>query len=254
MNIIVRDNMASQRHLNNAPIIEAVIDIRVNLPPAFNPEEFLSFSEHLSGEYPKNEPRRIFTGAFGIKEDKPFIEEPVIKGIQGYIYKSEDEKNIVQFRIDGFTFSRLNPYTEWQSVFSEAKRLWGLYSSKSSPELITRIAVRYINKLDIPLSMNDFKEYLTAPPEVPGSLPQGISQFLTKIVIHEEDITANIIQMLDKSIKPDHIGVILDIDVFKVKKLGFDKESVLLEFNQLRDFKNRIFFESITEEMARLCE
>jgi len=246
--------MAKQRHLNNAPIIEAIIDLRVNLPPDFNAEDFSSISRDLSNRYPKNEPRRIFRGAFGIKEDKPFIEVPEVKGIQGYVYKSEDEKNIAQFRIDGFTFSRLNPYTEWESVFSEAKSLWEMYCSKSSPELISRIAVRYINRLDLPLTMKDFEEYLTAPPRVPEFLPQGISQFLTRIVIHEADITANIIQSLGKSPKPNHIGVILDIDVYKVGKPGFDESGVWSDFGRLREMKNRIFFESITEKTARLYE
>ncbi len=246
--------MAKQRYLRNAPIIEAIIDFRVTLPSHFNPEDFSSFSRELSDRYPKNEPRRVFAAAFGIKEDKPFVEEPEMKGIQGYIYKSGDEKNIAQFRIDGFTFSRLNPYTEWESVFSEAKSLWELYSSKSLPELISRIAVRYINRLDLPQQMKGFEEYLTAPPPIPESLPQEASHFLTKIVIHEGDIKANIIQALTKSPKPEHIGVILDIDVYKANKLGIDESSVWSEFDRLREMKNRVFFESITEKTARLYE
>lgn len=246
--------MAKQRYLRNAPIIEAIIDFRVKLPSGFNPEDFLSLSREVSDRYPKNEPRRIFTGAFGIKEDKPFIEKPEMKGIQGYIYKSEDERNIAQFRIDGFTFSRLDPYTEWESVLSEAKSLWEIYSSKSLPELISRIAVRYINRLDLPLPMQGFEKYLTAPPPIPESLPQETSQFLTKIVIHEADITANIIQALTKSPKPEHIGVILDIDVYRADKLGIDESSVWSEFARLREMKNRIFFGSITENVARLYE
>jgi len=246
--------MAKQRHLTNAPILEAIIDFRVKLPPAFNPEDFSSLSRDLSDRYPKNGPRRIFAGSFGMKKDKPFIQKPEIKGIQGYIFKSEDEKNIAQFRVDGFTFSRLNPYTEWESVFSEAKNLWEIYSSKSSPELISRIAVRYINRLDLPTKMKEFEEYLTAPPRVPESLPQKVSQFLNRIVIHEADIAANIIQVLVKSPKPDHIGVILDIDVYKGSKVGINESSVWSEFGRLREMKNRIFFGSITENTARLYE
>jgi len=247
--------MARQRHLNKAPITEAIIDFRVILPSGFEPQEFSNLSVDLSGRYPKNEPRRIITGAFGMEKGKPFIETPEDKGIQGYIYKSEDEKNVVQFRLDGFTFNRLYPYTEWESVLSEAKNLWQLYSSKSKPELITRIAVRYINRLDLQLPIKDFEEYLTAPPKIPASLPQEVSRFLTRIVIHDADITANIIQSLDKSPKPDHVGIILDIDVFKIKeKSGFDKVNVWTEFEKLRELKNRIFFESITEKTARLYE
>jgi len=247
--------MARQRHLSNAPITETIIDFRVKLPAKFDVQEFLSLSADLSDRYPNSEPRRIITGAFGMeKGGKPFIQPPEDKGIQGYFYKSEDGKNIAQFRINGFTFNRLNPYSDWNTVLSEAQNLWELYVSKSEPEVVTRIAVRYINRLELRLPINDFGDYLTAPPKVPDSLPQEVSQFLTKVVIHEEDITANIIQSLDRSAKPDHIVIILDIDVFKVKDLGFDKENVWAEFEQLRDVKNRIFFESITEETVRLYE
>jgi len=247
--------MARQRHLSNAPITETIIDFRVKLPAGFDTQEFLSLSKDLSDRYPNSEPRRIITGAFGVeKGGKPFIQPPEDQGIQGYFYKSGDGKNVAQFRIDGFTFNRLKPYPDWNTVLSEAQNLWELYFSKSEPEIITRIAVRYINRLELRLPINDFGEYITAPPEVPDSLPQEVSQFLTKVVIHEEDITANIIQTLDKSPKPDHIRIILDIDVFKFNELGINMENIWADFERLHKMKNRIFFESITENTARLYE
>jgi len=247
--------MATQRRLENAPITEALVDIRVNLPSDFDIKEFLTLSKDLSDRYPRHEERHLIAGSFGVEAGKPIVQAPEDKGIQGYIYKSGDGKNIAQFRIDGFTFSRLNPYSEWETVLSEAKRLWGLYSIKCLPELITRIAVRYINRLDLPLPIEDFADYLTAPPSVPDSLPQGVSQFLTRVVINDADITANIIQTMKSSPEADHIGVILDIDVFKLKEeTGFEESSIWPEFEKLRDFKNRIFFESITEKTARLYE
>ena len=81
-----------------------------------------------------------------------------------------------------------------------------------------------------------------------------MSQFLTRVVIHDADITANIVQTMKSSPKLDHIGVILDIDVFKLKEAGFEESSIWPEFEKLRDFKNRIFFESITEKTAGLYE
>ena len=246
--------MAIQRYLKNAPLTEALIDIRVGLPSVFDPKDFLSLSNDISDKYTKSEPRQLFTAAFGVEAGKPFTQATENKGIHGYICKSEDGKDVVQFRIDGFTFSRLYPYSEWETVLSEAKRLWGLYSMKCSPELITRIAVRYINRLDLPLPIKDFADYLTAPPLVPDSLPQGVSQFLTRVVIHDADLTANIVQTMKSITKADNIGVILDIDVFKLKEKGFEESSIWPEFEKLRDFKNRIFFDSITEKTARLYE
>jgi len=245
--------MARQRHLDNAPIVEAIIDLRVKNPSSFGVTDFLSLKEDLKKEYPIVEDRRLVE--VGGKIEGKQIEQTIIdKGITGYFFKTSDSKNVAQFRIDGFTFSRLSPYSEWETVLSEAKRLWGLYSIKCLPELITRIAVRYINRLDLPLPIEDFADYLTAPPLVPDSLPQGVSQFLTRVVIHDADITANIVQTMKSSSKADHIGVILDIDVFNLKESGFEESSIWPEFEKLRDFKNRIFFESITEKTVRLYE
>lgn len=246
--------MARQRHLNNAPISEAIIDFRVKLPSGFDTKKFLGIIADLSDSYPKNEPRRLTTGAFGMEKGKPFTQLPKDEGIQGYFFKSEDEKNIAQFRLDGFTFNRLRPYTEWESVLSEAKRLWGIYHSIASPEIVNRIAVRYINRLEIELPIKDFNEYLTAPPTIPPSLPQGINQFFNRMVIHEGDKIINLVQAMEASTDIKKIGIILDIDVFKVQGSGFDMEGIWSEFEQLRDLKNRVFFESITEKTARLYE
>ncbi len=246
--------MARQRHLRNAPITEAIIDFRVKLPDGFDTKKFLEATADLNASYPKNEPRSIFTGAFGIDKGKPFIETPKVEGIQGYFFKSEDEKNIAQFRVDGFSFNRLHPYTEWGNILSEANRLWGLYYSIASPEIVKRIAVRYINRLDIKFPIKDFNEYLTAPPSIPPLLPQGISQFLNRMVIHEGDKTINLVQAMEPITETKKIGIILDIDVFKVNEAGFELEDIWSEFAQLRELKNRVFFESITEKTARLYE
>ena len=245
--------MARQRHLRNAPLIEAIVDFRASLPAGFEPEEFLGLSKELSVQYPKNEARRVITGSFGIEAGKPMVQTPEDR-IHGYVYKSEDEKNLAQFRIDGFTFSRLKPYTKWEAVLSEAKRLWEIYCSKSLPEAVTRIAVRYINRLDLPLPIVDFGQYLTAPPRIPDALPQGVVEFFNRIVIREADMLANVIQTLRHSQKGDHVEIIFDIDVYKKLGAGFDMNGIWAIFEQFRVFKNRIFFESITEETARLYE
>jgi uncharacterized protein (TIGR04255 family) len=42
----------------------------------------------------------------------------------GYAFTSQAGVEIVQVRIDGFTFSRLHPYTSWDSFSAEARQLW----------------------------------------------------------------------------------------------------------------------------------
>ena len=245
--------MARPRHLKNAPIIEAIIDFRVRLPVEFDAEGFSSLREDLSDKYPKIEKGRVITGSIKIKGDKPIVETTEDTGIKGYRFTSRDKKEVAQFRIDGFTFSRLQPYTKWESVLDEARRLWELYSLKSSPQVVERISVQYINRIDIP-SKSDLEEYFTASPVLPKKLPQELSQFFTRLVVHEKDLTASIIQTLVQSPKSEHIGIILDINVLKENVKGISEKSIWSTMKRMREFKNRLFFALITEKTARLFE
>lgn len=246
--------MAKVRHLKNAPIVEAIIDFRVKLPPDFDPNLFSSLKENLSDKYSKIEKGKMIVGSIIISGDKPIIEPPTDKGLQGYRFTSKDKREVAQFRIDGFTFSRLSPYTNWEEVLNEAKRLWQLYYLKAKPQVVDKISVHYINRLNLPLLIEDFEEYLTASPTLPKTLPQLLSDFLIRLVVHENDLVARIIQTRIDSPKKDHMGVIMDIDTFKQNTGGIDDNDIWPTFDRLHELKNRIFFELITEKTVRLFE
>ncbi len=140
----------------------------------------------------------------------------------------------------------------------EAFRLWKLYKDLVSPEII-RVAVRFINKIDIPLSSQtalDFDDYLTAGPIVPKELPQGISSFLTRVVINDPEIDASAIitQAFEQIVDPKYVPIIFDIDVFKQESKGLSEEEAWRTLEKLRHFKNRIFFASITEKIKELFQ
>lgn len=245
--------MVKARHLKNAPIVEAIIDIRVKLPSEFEPQKFSSLKKELSSKYPKVE-KGILVGSIKIEGNKPVVEAPSEKNIEEYRFTSRDKKDVAQFRIDGFTFSRLHPYTNWGNLFSEAKRLWPLYCSVAQPRVVDRISVHYINRIDIPMPVGDLEEYLAASPSLPKKLPQQLSGFLIRLVVREKDLYAGIIQTDIESPKKNHAGFIIDIDVFKSSVSGISDKKMWQTFERLHKLKNRIFFELITEKTVRLFE
>ena len=169
------------------------------------------------------------------------------------------KKEIAQFRRDGFTFNRLHPYTKWDDLIVKTKNLWPLYKKIANPEAVTRLAVRYINNLKLPLPFGDFSEYLCVPPNIPEGLPQGVNNFLDRITIYDsaQDISANITQSLERgsqSSKNNHIVIILDIDVYKQGDFSMDSQEIWDRFEKFRKIKNEIFFKYITEKTARLFE
>ena len=245
--------MATQVHLENAPIVEALVDIRVKLPPEVDIIKLESIEKLISTQYPKKKKRIKLEGTFGVREGEHPEHKDTPAQVDGYIYASEDEKHIVQTRLDGFTFSRLKPYEAWENLRDEAHRLWEHYVKVASPEIITRVALRYINRLELPLSMGDFNEYLTSPPVIPQNLSQEISNFLIRVVVPEKPIEsfAMVTQAFERVIN-NKVPIILDIDVFKKKEYDVSKKDAWEDIDKLRDFKNRIFFEFITEKTKEL--
>jgi len=248
--------MAISRHLNNAPITEALIDLRVRPPKSFQVEKLREPKKELRDHFPKLEELRRFEGGFQIKrgEASMFSKDT---GLSGFRFKSEDGLTVVQFRVDGFTFSRLKPYTSWDAIFPEAWRLWLDYVETAVPESVTRIAVRYINRLEVPLPFEEFSEYLEAPPALPPDVPQNVSSFLVKQVLHEPSsgIAVNFGQALEAGLADSkHATIILDIDSYKVQEYEPQAQHLTEEFESLRRMKNLIFFNSITEKTARLFE
>jgi uncharacterized protein (TIGR04255 family) len=237
--------------LKKAPITEALIDIRVKLSSDFDIKNLSSIYDSIKNQYPEKQEQLQSKVKFEPKAEE--IVKSSRPEINGYRYFSSDKKQIVQARLDGFTFSRLHPYVKWEELRDEAYRLWQLYKDTTSPESITRVAVRYINNLNIPMPIKDFDDYLTAPPTVPEGLPQGVSSFLTRTVIHEPSFGANaIITQALEQVDTDVAPVILDIDVFKLESKGIVEKDAWEIMEKLRHFKNKIFFSSITDDLKEM--
>lgn len=245
--------MALSRHLANAPITEAILDIRVKLPADFDLGKLKPVQSSISGNYPIARERRRWESQVQFSVGKPPKRVDLDKGPDGYLFTSTDGKQIVQFRLDGFTFNRLKPYSTWESMRDEAYRLWQHYVNIASPELITRVALRYLNHLKVPLPVGNFADYLVAPPTVPGQLPHFVTSFLNRVVILDSRIgaAANISQALESVSEGT---MILDIDVYKQAEFSIEGKEAWEFLEELRHFKNRIFFESVTEQTLRLCE
>lgn len=245
--------MAEPRHLTNAPLREAVIDFRVERTKGASVDDLKQAAEFFGDDYEYSGTIRLFEGQIVLSEEGADTGETRV-AVHGFKYKSKDNMHVVQIKNDGLTFSRLQRYSTWAEVSGEAFRIWELYKRIAGPLTVTRTALRYVNQMDVPLKDGgSFLEYLTAPPRLPDSLPQSISNFLVRVVVHDENrgLSANVIQTLDQAEKEGHVRIILDVDVYK-EWSSEEQEGIMVAFNDLHDFKNDVFFHSITERTAGL--
>lgn len=245
--------MAKQQHLSKAPITEALIDIRVMLPTHTRTIEHLAaLDEMFRDQYP--EKKTINELQYKFEAGPPHTEQTSSKQL-GFKYTSRDNTQVIQATVSGLTFSRLPPYEDWPQLRAETMKVWRIYADLVQPENITRVAARYINKLELPGPLIDFDHYLNYVPVVPKALPQALAGFFSRIVVPDRkgQCMAIITQMYQPGQDPSSVSVVLDIDVFRDKLFAHEEEA-WATLEQLHDFKNLVFFDSITDKCTELYQ
>ena len=248
--------MVETTRFPNAPITEALLDIRVKLPAQTDLAKLATFHDAIKQKYPSKQERMAWRGHIEIQASPVAqVSQSAAGGPDGYLFTSVDGRQVVQARLDGFTFSRLKPYDKWEALRDEARELWQHYVRITSPEAVTRVALRYINRIEIPLPIRDFKDYILTTPEIAPDLPQGLGSFFMRLVI--PDPKAQAVAIVTETVEPidessNRLPLIFDIDVFRMAAFNVQDKSLWETLEQLHDLKNDIFFKSITPKAKEL--
>ncbi|HEV8501810.1 MAG TPA: TIGR04255 family protein [Casimicrobiaceae bacterium] len=244
------------KRYKSAPITEAVIELRVQPPGSPGTTALERLADSLASEFPKRAPMQFVQMGIEHKAGEP-ITQSVQHSNVGFRLNKADDSRVLQIRHDGFAISHMRPYSDWDTFKAEARPLWDLYRATCSEAKLSRCALRYINRIDIPGERIELREYFALYPEVPDSLPQhDINGLALNLQIPQPDLecVANIGQVMVGPVIANHLSIVLDIDVFR---LGIESwtDSTAWEFlDRLRHRKNEIFEGCITEQTKRLID
>ncbi len=241
--------MAQPRALARPPIAEALVDLRAAIPGG--PAVFLGLADELKDEFPTTEELQNFEAKIEARDGRlvsPHVETSAFGGIR---LATADQGICVQLRPDGFTLNNMTTYMGGDELLAKALALWKRLVERAAPEAVSRVALRYVNRLELPLKRGDaFAKYLTSPPSLPEGAPAQVSQFLSRIVGHDEkrQATTVIIQQLKPQEPEKAVMITVDVDVFRAGEFPVDSPSLREILAPLRMLKNETFFSLLTEE------
>ncbi len=243
------------RHYSNAPITEAIIDLRVKPRADLNLEALEAVRSGEEIVYPRSNKIYQTEGTITIQEGAP-ASASAQQQLLGYKFTSEGGKSIWQSRWDGFTFSQLAPYANWEPFRDEGRRLWRLFRERSAPVAVERLAVRYINRIDVPAQSIDLKEYFRTSPEVSPDLSQELAGFFMQLQIPQADLGGQV--LINQTIIPPSragvVSVVLDIDLICSENVPSSEEALWVRFEKLHVRKNEVFEACITNKTRRLFQ
>lgn len=245
--------MSRRRHLARAPIQEALIDVQ------FAPIRDGVLDHVVSQVAGDNaaSARDIWEQLLEFKVE-PAV-QPQARATGSAVGKRIDlidQQQVLQLRSSGFTFSQLPQYKSWEAMSEPALRYWRQFVEATGLGPVNRTAVRYINKVELPIPLLDFEEYLVAAPRIPAALPQHIASFLSRTISVRDADTAIVTQALEGE-TPDGkaVRVVVDIDIFcRTSFASNDFDTLQATLTRLREFKNDVFFEYLTEKTLEMYE
>lgn len=237
-----RDNFGSK-----APIVEALIDIATAAP--VDVSNLRGLADDLLVAFPLSFPQ--------VKWDLSLNLGPTGESTgsaapapRGFLLRTADGTRAVQLRLDGFTMSHLYPYKSWEALRDDAFNLWSRYAAAARVDAVSRVAVRYLNRMELPVE-DPLSRWLTLRPETPGSLGLQPSEFaLASVFQHPQHAATAIVNVRQEPLLAGRPrAIVLDVDCYfdRLALHGADP-SIWTKLEALREFKNDIFFGSITQD------
>ena len=237
-------------------VTEAILDLRVALIPGTGSDVLENIAEALNTRFPRKEAVFTNTFQFGFYEGKATLPESMQQE-NGLRLLSADGLKVVQISNEGFTFSYIQPYAGWEAFSAEAHELWNVYKSFCVLEEIKRVGLRYINRIDIPIT-SKLSSFLALRPLLPEQLPsRDMHGFFMQIQLPQSDLESMLI-VNEARVLPtteDVFTVILDFDLFRDTSWKPEQDKDVWELLGLfRIRKNEVFEASIEEETRRIME
>lgn len=242
-----------------APISEAVLDIQVRTSTPLVQEVFVNLAASLSLEYPQSSVMNLSHVLVNVAQAPaesaaPSVSHSITVSGLRLLRPENDRVLMIQPRV--MTFSHLPPYTNWETFQAEGRRLWESYVSFVNPEAVTRVALRYINRIDIPRTTFETSDYFQLFLEIPKSIPQDLSAFFLQLQMPQTDLSQDMTAVINFTPTgpraPEHQTMVLDIDVFVTRELSTSVNELFDLFDIIRKRKNKIFEACITDKTREL--
>ena len=235
-----------------SPLIEALIDIQVETDSNLPLDIFAQLNSLDSERFPIPLPM-VDVELRG--QNDPWIDPTVLRTESGFIFYSADTLTSFQSRRKQFVFVHYAPYPRWEEFRADALRWWQHYREQVQPSRITRVAMRYTNRLMVPIPTGPLNEYVNIGPAIPNEIAaRSIAAFTMQLQISLNDIDAQAV-ITQQLLPPEEnkFPILLDFDVYReTDTVPQDDEALWNLLDQFRDRRNDLYHSSLTDKMRAL--
>lgn len=238
------------------PILESTI--QVSFSDKGSDANNLRFSKEFEKDHKKVSqivPQQI---SFKFSVEKPADSSLSVAPQQAsYKASSDDQSEVIICNPDSLIVSQLAPYPGWNVFFNKFCSCWELFTRIFNFRPISRIGVRYVNRLDLPPDGEVVRneDYLVFYPQIPVEFGNTDGFFLN-VTLRRPNIDGIVI--INSGIMPTPVenraGLLFDQDLVSLSDLPKDTRALYERLQKMRDEKNLIFETCVTDKARALFD
>lgn len=245
--------------LKNPPIKEAIFTITFKLSIALDKIDSFINNEYVTSRYPIKQPEYL---SHSVKsEATQELTESIERPLSGYTLKCEGTCNrLIKIRQSHISYHNFDKYIGWETMFGELKDIWKEFCLATGGVALSQLSVRYINHINIPLPLqNGLGEYLKILPIIPDGINKSLNSFFIQLSIPNEqgDLIGTITETVlpPSRIESQTFTLLIDLTVNShSNEYECNRAEMWDTFGRIRDYKNLLFFNSITTETKKLFD
>ena len=248
-----KGNRVVDQRYKAPPIIEAAIEIRFS--PSLEPAELPAVSAAFASSYPNQETVRNIELALSLALATNAAPVPEARQTTAQKRTKPETGAVIVFLPSSVVVAQLAPYPGWGEFFSRFRSDWKIWKDQVGGRKITRVGVRFINRLDIPLIDNiaEESEYLTIYPQFPNAFGPALAYglqvrfppdaFGLQVTLNSANVPSPIL---------GHAAIIFDQDVAADMPTSQDDSDMTMLLERMRDKKMR-FSRHVSPKRHGIC-
>jgi uncharacterized protein (TIGR04255 family) len=244
--------MAESRHYTRPPIAEAVLELRFD--DLLSSRDLERLRDRFKSTYATIEQIQEIDVLFEGSQVQPKVREA------GFKMTDRNAVDVIMVRPISFGTIRLAPYENWEQLSGRAKENWDLFTKVVGRKKVNRIGTRFINRIDIPnqlLSGRNVPDLFRTIVKVAPEIGSAVFNFAFSVnMIHKA--TGAILTIQSTIVQPpallEHTSVAFDTDAFWEGEMPLRVDEMWAKADILRDVKNDVFENSISDKLRELFQ
>jgi len=240
----------------NPTIVEALCEIHFQLPEGVSWKPSLpgELFKQIQNDYPEMEPVVEVGVQFEWSPEK--FGQSLLPPRQRTRYKHASRPLLLQLSENMFTVNSLSKYPGWKTMRLDVENAWSQAKQVLKPAHITRVGLRYINRIERTTANEPPGEWLQASDFIPAGILSSKGSFLSRVESHLKENHRLIVTVAE--IQPEDPAanrpIVLDIDRILENQHLANDAILLNEIDALHEHVWEVFDAAKTPRLAKLLK